>query len=371
VRTGRTGAAAKAGHDLLIHVIGWEATLEVGDGPEQASIVLDVDPTSLRVREGTGGMQPLGYEDKANIEQTIDDEVLKRMGISFRSTSAHTGADGNRISVKGELTLMGETRPIAFDLAIRNGGKLSARVVVTQSNWGMTPYTALFGALKVSDDVEVVIDAALPSEDASAQTYAALEPRELKPALLELDGISRGSVLAHYDLYLGYVKKRNEILGRLATADRGGANQISSQVRALKVDLAFAIGAIKNHELYFEHLGGEGGNPAGAVRRLIERNFGSAEAWRADLKAAGMGGRGWAWTAYDWDEGRLFNYVGDAQNTFPIWNATPLIALDVYEHAYILDFGTDRERYIDAFFDNLDWAIVNDWVWKHQIPRTR
>ena len=64
--------------------------------------------------------------------------------------------------------------------------------------------------------------------------------------------------------------------------------------------------------------------------------------WRADLKATGMAGRGWAWTAYDWDEGRLFNYVGDAQNTFPIWNATPLVALDVYEHAYFLDYQTDR-----------------------------
>ena len=73
-----------------------------------------------------------------------------------------------------------------------------------------------------------------------------------------------------------------------------------------------------------------------------------------------MAARGWAWTAYDWDEGRLFNYIGDAQNTFPIWNATPLVALDVYEHAYFLDYRTDRARYIDAFFDNLDWAVVNE-----------
>ena len=78
-------------------------------------------------------------------------------------------------------------------------------------------------------------------------------------------------------------------------------------------------------------------------------------------------GRGWGWTAYDWDEGRLFNYVGDAQNTFPVWNATPLIALDVYEHAYFLDYRTDRASYIDAFFDNLDWSTVNDWVSKYQI----
>ena len=82
-----------------------------------------------------------------------------------------------------------------------------------------------------------------------------------------------------------------------------------------------------------------------------------------------MAGRGWAWTAYDWDEGRLFNYIGDAQNTFPIWNATPLVALDVYEHAYFLDYQTDRASYIDAFFENLDWATVNDWV--VEVPDSR
>ena len=78
VRTGRTGAAAKAGHDLLLQVTAWEATLEVGDGGAATSLELDADSTSLRVREGTGGMQALGDDDKANIEQTIDDEVLRR-----------------------------------------------------------------------------------------------------------------------------------------------------------------------------------------------------------------------------------------------------------------------------------------------------
>ena len=100
---------------------------------------------------------------------------------------------------------------------------------------------------------------------------------------------------------------------------------------------------------------------------MIKRDFGTIDDWRADLKATGMAGRGWAWTAYDWDEGRLFNYIGDTQNTYPIWNATPLVALDVYEHAYFLDYQTDRASYIDAFFDNVDWATVNDWVSKYQI----
>ncbi|HSC48733.1 MAG TPA: Fe-Mn family superoxide dismutase, partial [Gaiellaceae bacterium] len=149
----------------------------------------------------------------------------------------------------------------------------------------------------------------------------AITPRPLKPALLELDGISRESVEAHYKLYEGYVNKRNEIMERLGGIELGSANQVYSEVRALKVELSFALGGIKNHEIYFEHLGGGGGDPDDLVRELISRDFGSVAEWRADLKATGMAGRGWAWTAYDWDEGRLFNYIGDTQNTFPVWNA--------------------------------------------------
>ena len=194
-------------------------------------------------------------------------------------------------------------------------------------------------------------------------TFDEILARELKPALLELDGISRATIEAHYKLYQGYVAKRNEILGRLSgDVELASANQTYSDVRALKVDLTFAIGGIKNHELYFDHLGGDGGEPTGKVRDLIVNAFGSVAEWRNDLKATGMAARGWAWTAYDWDERRLFNYIGDAQNTFPVWNATPLVALDVYEHAYFLDYQTDRASYIEAFFANLDWHVVNGWV---------
>jgi Fe-Mn family superoxide dismutase len=200
-----------------------------------------------------------------------------------------------------------------------------------------------------------------------AFNHEELTARELKPVLLDLHGISRETVEAHYKLYEGYVNKRNEIMGKLAEIDLASANQVYSEVRALKVELSFALGGIKNHEIYFEHLGGGGGDPDGAIRGLIERDFGSVADWRADLKATGMAGRGWAWTAYDWDEGRLFNFIGDAQNTFPVWNATPLVALDVYEHAYFIDYQTDRASYIEAFFANLDWGVVNDWVQQYQI----
>jgi Fe-Mn family superoxide dismutase len=195
-----------------------------------------------------------------------------------------------------------------------------------------------------------------------------ISARPLKPAVLELDGISRVTMEAHHRLYSGYVAKRNEIVARLAAADRDAANQVYSEVRALKVDLSFALGGIKNHEVFFEQLGGEGGDPHGAIRRLIDRDFGSVASWRSDLVATAMAARGWAWTAFDWDESRLYNFIGDAQNTFPVWNATPLVAVDVYEHAYFVDYQTDRQSYIDAVLRNLDWRVVNGWIAAYGVP---
>ena len=156
VRTGRKGTVAKAGHDLLIHVTKWRGTLALGDEP---AVTLDADATSLKVREGTGGMKGLDDGDLANIEQTIDDDVLKRQDIAFRSTRVEETADG--LSVTGDLTLRGATRPIAFDLTVADE-RVRGEAVVKQTDWGMKPYTALFGALKVADEVRVEIDAQLP-----------------------------------------------------------------------------------------------------------------------------------------------------------------------------------------------------------------
>ena len=158
VRTRRGGAAAKAGHDLDMLVTAWEGTIEAGDATR---LELAADATSLRVQRGTGGMQALGEDDKANIHQTIDDEVLKRQDIVFRSTRVE--ADGDRLRVEGDLTLAGSTQPVTFDLEASDDGALAATAVVTQTRWGMKPYSALFGALKVLDDVEVVLDGHLQS----------------------------------------------------------------------------------------------------------------------------------------------------------------------------------------------------------------
>ena len=127
LRTKRTGAVAKAGHDLLIHVTSWEATIEAGADPAETSIELTVDGSSLRVREGTGGIQKLDDDDRANIEQTIDDEILKRQAITFRSTRVQPAGEGGGLGVQGDLTLLGTTRPLTFDLVLADGGSAQRR----------------------------------------------------------------------------------------------------------------------------------------------------------------------------------------------------------------------------------------------------
>ena len=170
----------------------------------------------------------------------------------------------------------------------------------------------------------------------------------------------------HLKLYTGYVNKTNAILkeleGLAATLDPANpahANQIYSEIRSRKVDLTFALGGVINHEIYFMNLGGTGGEPTGKVAELIQQSFGSFAAFKKDLKATGIAARGWVWTGYDPKTGLLFNYIGDAQNTFPVWGVKPILALDVYEHAYYADFYTARGAYIDEFMNHLDWDNVN------------
>jgi polyisoprenoid-binding protein YceI len=168
VRTGKAGAAAKAGHDLVIEVTSWRATLDVAAAPEAGAVALTADARSFRVRSGSDGIGPLGDEEKASIEQSIDDDVLKGGDIAFRS-SAVAVAPGGGLRVEGDLDLLGTRRPIAFDLATAEAGRLAGRARFKQSDWGIKPFSALFGTLKVADEVEVAIDAKLPAGVTGAQ----------------------------------------------------------------------------------------------------------------------------------------------------------------------------------------------------------
>jgi polyisoprenoid-binding protein YceI len=157
VKTYREGLAAKVGHDLVIEVTAWEATL---DGDAKA-VELTADARSLHVREGVRGVKPLTDKDRADIRKTIDEKVLRGQPIAFRSTAMREQANG--LSVEGELTIGGATRPAAATLQL-DGARVTATIPLTQSDFGIKPYRGLMGALKVRDELEIVIDARLDDE---------------------------------------------------------------------------------------------------------------------------------------------------------------------------------------------------------------
>jgi hypothetical protein len=155
VETGRDGLDAKAGHDLLIDVMSWAATFNTGDHP---SLEFSADPTSLRVREGTGGAKALRQEDKADIHGSIDMHVLKKRSISFRSSSIESWQ--GTLKIKADLEMGGTTKPISFELREQRG-TLAGTVTLAQSESDIKPFSAHFGALRVKDEVKVSFDAAL------------------------------------------------------------------------------------------------------------------------------------------------------------------------------------------------------------------
>ncbi len=160
VKTYREGMAAKAGHDLVIDVTRWDATVDLA----AASIELHADGRSLEVREGLGGVKPLTDKDRREIRRTIDDKVLLGRPIAFRSTAVRLPEDaGGPLVVEGELTIAGATRPVTTRLDVGADGRVGGTIPLTQSQWGIKPYRGLMGALKVRDELEIVLEARLPA----------------------------------------------------------------------------------------------------------------------------------------------------------------------------------------------------------------
>lgn len=196
------------------------------------------------------------------------------------------------------------------------------------------------------------------------------KPEELK-IKGDLEGLSLKMLNEHFKLYEGYVKKANEIQEKILAADKSEANASFSYIGELKRQETFSVNGLKLHEVYFGHLGpsassgqvaGEVGVPKGELLELIKQDFDSLEAWQEDMIATGIAARGWAVLAYDFKDNRLHNYGADAHNIGAVWGAVPLIVLDVYEHAYFMDYGIARKDYINSFFKNLNWGYANKIV---------
>jgi len=194
--------------------------------------------------------------------------------------------------------------------------------------------------------------------------YSERKPIDFKkerPQLFEMKGISAKTVEEHLKIYEGYVKKFNEItqkLNNLTEEDYNTANVTYSLIRELKVEWTRALGGMINHEIYFGHLGGEGRKPGSSLGSQIDKDFGSFEKFVKEMKATAMGARGWAWLLWSDDLNKLLVSISDEQNTYMVQNSKLILALDVFEHAYYLDYGSNRKGYVDIFFDNVDWSVV-------------
>jgi polyisoprenoid-binding protein YceI len=156
IKTGREGAAAKAGHDLTLEATSWDGTVEIGDS---SSVQLNVDPSGIEVQSGTGGAKPLDDGDKADIKKSITGKVLGSDKITFQGNDADLSS-GN---VKGDLSIAGKSNTVSVPVDVSDDGTVKGSITLSQSDYGIKQFKALMGALKVSDKVEVQIEAKLPT----------------------------------------------------------------------------------------------------------------------------------------------------------------------------------------------------------------
>jgi len=173
-----------------------------------------------------------------------------------------------------------------------------------------------------------------------------------------LNGLSERLIVSHYENHYGdAVRALNAVSGELAAVDVGTPGY---RLRALKRDELMALGAIELHELYFGNLGGEGNKIPEDMRATLEEHFGTVAAWRREfvgLAQSLAGGSGWVVLGWSRRQRRLYNYIADDDTRTGI-DTAPVLVLDMYEHAYHIDFGANATAYVDAFMRNVDWAAV-------------
>lgn len=154
-KTGRTGAAAKMGHDLTLEVTQWSAEVTVpdesGGGVGAATVSAELDLNSLEVRDGSGGAKPLSDKDRRDIEKSAKKHLAKVGKAAFTSSKVTPAKTGG--AVDGTLTLNGKSQPVRIQVSSADGGKVTGTTTVRQSDFGITPFSAFLGALKLADEV--------------------------------------------------------------------------------------------------------------------------------------------------------------------------------------------------------------------------
>ncbi len=174
----------------------------------------------------------------------------------------------------------------------------------------------------------------------------------------KMDGISASQIEQHLKLYQGYVKKANEIYNKLKDVDITSANATYSPLRELLMEQSYAVNGAVYHEYYFGNLGGKGGEPTGDLKSALEDRWGTTGKFMDFLKASGKSMRGWVVIGFNTRGGHLDAFGLDGHNMWSPISTVPIVVLDVYEHAYMIDYGIDRAKYLEAFLKNVDWEVV-------------
>jgi len=177
--------------------------------------------------------------------------------------------------------------------------------------------------------------------------------------LIGMGGFSETLLKNHFTLYQGYVTNTNKLLDSLAAMLKGGKVG-TPEYSEIKRRVGFEFNGMRLHEYYFDNLGGEGvlDKSGKLVKKMVE-DFGSYEEWERDFKAIGtMRGIGWAILYQDNTTGRLLDQWINEHETGHLAGCIPLLVMDVFEHAFITDYGLKRADYIEAFFKNINWGTV-------------
>ena len=198
-------------------------------------------------------------------------------------------------------------------------------------------------------------EARSPQKEEEIMAYVAKDYAKL----IGMPGFSETLLKNHFTLYQGYVTNTNKVLDTLAQMLKDGKTG-TPEYAELKRRLGWEWNGMRLHELYFENLGGKAAlDTTGKLAGRVATEFGSPEAWEKDFKATGtMRGIGWVALYLDPDSGRLMNlWINEHDTAHPAGGA-PLLIMDVFEHAYMIDYGLKKADYIEAFFKNIDWKAV-------------
>jgi len=188
-------------------------------------------------------------------------------------------------------------------------------------------------------------------------TITRISPKKFA-VLNRLGTFPRPTLEEHEATYRGYVAKTNEMLDRLAHADRASAHPVFSDWRSIKSEIPIALAAVKSYEIFLEHMGGRGGAPKGALADQLRRDFGSFESFREELTATALASRGWVALVWDEDAAHLMTVLGDTPENLSVWRQQPVLVLEVSDRAASVDFARNRARYLTALLDNLDWDVI-------------